>query len=318
MNITNNNWVFKCVEFLKEIEKNNYTWIINCDHNDTSARLSCISLFLKLARIFENYNRFSMAKSQNELNKFKIYNNYFDDKPNKNDFLIAETRQALSGLINTKGKYKIPDLDINYPDQESLYFFTDSKWNNPWDAGAQLSHYLFYCHYLNRTDLIESALHKLKKYEKEDGWYNKRPNDTVRINGIMKIFTGLDVINYDYFSIQSIVKTIINSIIKHEPKSGGFNIYDYVYVLSKGIKINYRNKECDTKLREIYNRILTYQQSDGGFSYSREHSQKKIYLRNIPNSPNVGDIHGTTLYCMAMWIIDKSCNLNLNLNTIIS
>ena len=42
---------------------------------------------------------------------------------------------------------------------------------------------------------------KIEKYQHTDGWYNKKPNNTVRTNGIMKVFTGLDAMNYDYKKI---------------------------------------------------------------------------------------------------------------------
>ena len=43
-----------------------------------------------------------------------------------------------------------------------------------------------------------------------------------------------------------------------------------------------------------------------------------MYGAKIPNSKNMGDMHGTTLMCMSLWMIDHACELNLNLNKIIS
>lgn len=326
MNKINNNSIKKCVEFLKKIEENNYNWTL-LDNNSESynlykdnAKLSCYSLFLKLAKIFSNYHEFNISKLENLIINYRNEKYLFDDNPIKEDFLIAETRQALSGLLNNNIMHQIiiPDINLYYPDIDNLYFMTDNKWKNPWDSGAQLSHYLFFCFYSNNYYRIHDVLLKLKKYEHNDGWYSKKPNDTIRINGIMKVFTGLDVINYNYNEINNIVKTIIDDTLIKTPKSGGCNIYDYVYVLSKGPIINYRNLECKNKLIEIYHIIMKYQKEDNGFSYSKNHSQKQIYLKDIPNNENISDIHGTTLYCMALWIIDHTCNLNLNLNKIIS
>ena len=45
-------WVLNCVEFIKKIEKNNYSWILSDEaKNDNSAKLSCVSLFCKLAKM---------------------------------------------------------------------------------------------------------------------------------------------------------------------------------------------------------------------------------------------------------------------------
>ena len=56
---------------------------------------------------------------------------------------------------------------------------------------------------------IKHILELLKKYEKKDGWYNNKPDDTKRINGIMKIFTALDIINYDYNKIIHLYKELL-------------------------------------------------------------------------------------------------------------
>lgn len=314
----NKSWLSKCINFLKEIEKNNYSWIVRDDaKDDKSRRLDAAALFCKLARIFDNHHQFNKKKMADVVLSFKDENNYYKDSPKKNDYYIAQTRQAMSGLVNigyTPDKIK---LDRDYKDIEKLYFMKDPKqWDDPWDNGAQLSHYLFFCSKNGETERIDNILKKLEKYQHTDGWYNKKPSDTVRINGIMKVFTGLDAINYDYANIESLVKTIVDSIIKRNPDKGGCNLYDYVYVLSKAISINYRVKESKEKLIKIYNKTLTYQQKDGGFSYSPNHSRTEMYGKKIPNGKGIGDVHGTTLHCMSLWIIDNACNLNLNLNRV--
>ena len=165
---------------------------------------------------------------------------------------------------------------------------------------------------------IKHILNVLKKYEKKDGWYNNKPDDTKRINGIMKIFTALDIINYDYNKIIHLIKGIIDSILEINQEDEGCNIYDYVYVLAKGVKVNYRKNDCQNKLMKIYKFILSRQHKDGGWSYYKNNTRKEMYGAKIPNSKNMGDMHGTTLMCMSLWMIDHACELNLNLNKIIS
>ena len=43
-----------------------------------------------------------------------------------------------------------------------------------------------------------------------------------------------------------------------------------------------------------------------------------MYGKEIYSGRNQGGIHGTTLFCMALCMIDKACDLNLNLNIPIS
>jgi len=313
-------WVLNCVEFIKKIEKNNYSWILSDEAtNDNSAKLSCVSLFCKLAKIFENYHKFDMTKIHKIIKSYKTKENYYIDNRKKFETIIAETRQACSGLLNTNGKFDKVKLKKYYANKDKLYFMSDKNWNNPYSTGAQLSHYLFFLHYNNDTERIKDILKKLKKYQHKDGWYNNKPKDeTKRINGIMKIFSGLDAINFDYITIKELVQTIIDSIIDLNPSAGGCNVYDYVYVLCKAITINYNVEKSREKLLEVYKLILTYQKKDGGFSYKPNQTQNKIYKTRIPQSkgPDKGGIHGTTLMCMALWMIDHACNLNLNLQSV--
>ena len=229
----NKSWLPKCINFLKEIEKNNYSWIVREDaKHDKSRRLDAAALFCKLARIFDNHHQFNKKKLADVVLSFKDENNYYKDSPKKNDYYIAQTRQAMSWLVNIGYSPDKIKLDRDYKDIDKLYFMKNPKqWDDPWDNGAQLSHYLFFCSKNGETERIDNILKKLENYQHTDGWYNKKPSDTVRINGIMKVFTGLDAINYDYSKIESLVKTIVDSIIKRNPDKGGCNLYDYLYVL---------------------------------------------------------------------------------------
>jgi len=317
----NNIWIINTVEFLKNIEKNNYSWILTEEAKKSSAKkLDSTALFCKCAKIFENYHQFNYDKLEKNILKYKIKGNFFQDKPKDFKILLAETRQALSGLLNINKEVYLINLKKYYQgldDLDNLYFNTDEQWDNPYSTGAQLSHYLFFSKMNNKKQRIDHILKVLKKYERKDGWYNKKPDDTKRINGIMKIFTALDIINYDYHKL-NLIEGITDSILKINQEDEGCNIYDYVYVLSKSIHINYRKEECQQKLRKIYNFILSRQHPDGGWSYFKTKTRKEMYGVSIPHGENISDMHGTTLMCMSLWIIDHACELNLHLNRIIS
>jgi hypothetical protein len=342
----NNKWIFKVIQYMNDIEGLDYQWTLKGFNN---AKLSACGLFAKLVYIFQNYNL--LNKNIEEINKFKVLNIinhillhkhntgfYIDNTTQQND-IIAESRQALSGINNLsqidiklknileEQKEKINlkvNLDIFYKDDNDLYFMKDYLWDNPWSAGAQLSHYLYYLNHnieLSNNEeqkksyqqKIDKVLQQLKKYQKIDGWYNRKPQDHVRINGIMKVFTGLDAINYDYSNITEIIKTIIDDMLLKNPEAGGCNIYDYVYVLSKSKDINYRLDECKEKLLKVYDLILSYQHEDGGFSYNRNSTTQVMYSKKITDGGCRGGIHGTTLMCMALTLIDNFCELGLNL-----
>lgn len=305
-------WIDNVVKFLKEIESNGYMWTLEGYNN---AKLSAISLFSKCATIFENHGSFKRSPLNTAIMHYRHPDiGFFIDGTNSRDDIIAESRQALSGLLNN-GITDLPPVNMSvfYKNPDSLYFMNDVIWNNPWNAGAQLSHYLFFLHARNDTHGIDAVLEKLKRYQKTDGWYNLRPADNVRINGIMKIFTGLDVIGFDYSKISDIIKNITDSMLDTEPEAGGCNIYDYVYVLAKSVEMGYKVDECRDKLHDIYTLILTYQHEDGGFSYKRNSTTTHIYGKLITRGLPVGGIHGTTLMCVALAIIDKACEFGLGL-----
>tara|TARA_B100000131_G_scaffold229180_1_gene220959 strand:- start:934 stop:1875 length:942 start_codon:yes stop_codon:yes gene_type:complete len=310
-------WIDNTIEFLKKIESNNYMWTLNGYSN---AKLSAASLFSKCAKIFQNYHTFKISPLNNIILRFRHPEiGFYIDKTSSRDDIIAESRQALSALYNNNGKNLPPvNMSVFYTNPRDLYFMKDMIWNNPWNAGAQLSHYLFFLKSQNNEELIEMVLRELERYQKPDGWYFSRPADHVRINGIMKIFTGLDIIEYDYSKLSDIIHNITDSMIDKNPESGGCNIYDFVYVLSKAIKIGYRVEECRDKLMDIYTIILDYQHKDGGFSYNKDSTTKHMYGKLITKGKACGGMHGTTLMCMALTYINEACELGLNLNIPVS
>ena len=83
-------WIPKCIEFLKKIEQNNYSWIIREDaKNDKSCRLDAAALFCKLARIFDNHHQFNKKKMADAVLRFKDGNNYYKDAPKKKRLLYS-------------------------------------------------------------------------------------------------------------------------------------------------------------------------------------------------------------------------------------
>ena len=309
-------WIDNTIDFLKKIESCGYMWTLDGYSN---AKLSATSLFSKCAKIFEHYHKFDLEPLNNTILRFRHPEiGFFIDKTNSRDDIIAESRQALSALYNNGVPLPKVKMDLFYSNPRDLYFMNDSIWNNPWNAGAQLSHYLFYLKNNDKPELITQVLEELKRYEKHDGWYNMKPADHVRINGIMKIFTGLDIINFDYTEISEIIHNITDSMINQSPEDGGCNIYDFVYVLSKAVKIGYRVDECRDKLFDIYTIILTYQHTDGGFSYNKNSTTTNMYGKMISKGHACGGIHGTTLMCMALTYINEACELNLELKVPVS
>ena len=129
-------------KLLKIIESKEYCWTLTGNNN---AKLSAASLFSKCAKVFENHHIFDTEKLNYTILKYKNDKGFYIDGTNVRNHIIAESRQALSGLINN-GINNPPNVELSffYKDPNNLYFMNDQAWDNPWDAGAQLSHYLFF------------------------------------------------------------------------------------------------------------------------------------------------------------------------------
>lgn len=306
-------WIRKLLSWLLHIETENYKWSIN-GYDDY--KLSAASLFAKLAVIYNNYHKFNSKKIVSVILKYKTDDNIYKDIEGDIN-IISETRQAMSALLNLNHRFNDYDIGKLYKDRDNLFFMTDDAWKNPWAAGAQLSHYLFFCHFKNDISSINNILKKLERYEHNDGWYYGKPKEINLINGIMKVFTGFDVINKPIK--ESIIRGITDKLLSFNDYSGGCGVYDYVYVLTKCMEINYRVDECRERLFNVYSDILMYQQDDGGFKYNKNNEiATKYYNKSITPDGWIGSIHATTVFSMAMARLDKYLGLGLNLNLPVS
>lgn len=298
------------VSWLQNIERQGYPWTFQNKTNGLDrCLLSSASLFCKLSKIYSNYFTADKDRLKDIILSFSRPDGMLEDiQGDKN--IISETRQAFSGLINIG--YEVPDFDCSSFFQEPLYFMRDSEWNNPWGAGAHLSHYMFFMHHSGNHEKIQSVLESLKKFQKPEGWYYKHPPDThTLVNGIMKVMTAFDAVGIEVPT--SNIKGILELVLSFNSSYGGCGIYDLVYVLDKCIEYEVKVEECKSAMRDCYESIICHQQSDGGFSYSLDSCQTGFYGKQIANRSLCGDIHGTTLFSMALVRIDHRLELGLNL-----
>ena len=298
------------ISWIKTIEREGYPWTLQKNPKGVDkCLLSSASLFCKLARIYSNYFTANKDALRDIILSFSRPDGMLEDiEGDKN--VISETRQSFSGLINIG--YDVPDFDCSSFFQEPLYFMRESEWNNPWGAGAHLSHYMFFMHHSGRRDKIDSVLQDLKKFEKPEGWYYKHPPDAhTLVNGIMKVMTAFDAVGIEI--PQENMRGILELVFSYNSAYGGCGIYDLVYVLDKCIEHEVRVEECKAAMENCYKSIVSHQQNDGGFSYSLNCCQTGFYGKSIAEPYPCGDVHGTTLFSMALVRIDHRLELGLNL-----
>ena len=305
------NWIKNVVYWMQAIENNGYRWSVLGYDN---AKLSAVSLFAKLAVIYQKYYQASTETIRAMIMKYMKSDGLYVDLEHE---IVSESRQAISGLINLG--CTVPQFSVNQFYSEPLYFMSDKEWENPWKAGAHLSHYLFFMKQLNKQDKIDQVLQQLKRYEHPNGWYYGNPKPKWLINGIMKVFTGFDIINKPVDCKMAI--NIIDYLLKNKDSRGGCGIYDYIYVVTKCLEVvpEYRYEECKSHLMELSITILDHQQKDGGFKYDNTTEKSGAYYgQTITPNGMLGTIHGTVLFSMALARLDKHFNIGMNLTLPIS
>jgi len=309
----NPKWLNEVLDWMLRIERNDFTWTLQ---GGAVWPLSAVSLFAKLVKIFDNYFQFDKTKIRNKIVGYIDEKDSMFKQNNDNDRIISESRQSYSALINlgfNVVENKKYDIKLDNYFSKPLYFMNDKYWENPWKAGAHLSHYVFFCNMRGDKEEIDNIFNGIKKYVKKDGWYHGNPTEEQIINGIMKVFTAYDVVGKEVDS--SIAKGIIDKLLKTDNFEGGCGVYDYVYVLVKCLGAKYKEEEIKKRLYQVYDTILEYQMPDGGFKYSKDVKKKDTYSGKEVAPPGpYGCIHATTVFCMALTMLNSSLDLGLNMN----
>jgi hypothetical protein len=298
------------VDWIKKIEELGHPWTLQKNPKGVSrCLLSSSSLFCKLAKIYSNHFTADKERLRNTILSFSREDGMLEDIPGDKN-IVSETRQSFSGLINLG--YEVPKFDCSSFFKEPLYFMKDSEWNNPWGAGAHLSHYLFFMTHSGQPDKVEKALKDLEKFERPEGWYHKQcPDGHILVNGIMKVMTAFDAAEIPL--PEKNIRGILEFVFSYTCAHGGCGIYDLVYVVDKCMDYGIRENQCKEVMSRCYENISKHQQNDGGLAYDRNCCQTSFYGKGIAEPYPCGDVHGTTLFSMALVRIDKRLNLGLNL-----
>ena len=231
------------------------------------------------------------------------------------DSIRAETKQAISTLFQVGFKNEKKYTDFPKTKESIEEYLNSLDWNMSWNAGAQFSALCVF----TATQLDgqlkkenESFLYDylLEVLDKHSGFYyhGQHIDENEKINGAMKVITGLDWINKPIHYPEK----IIDYCLKVEPEGEGCDLVDLVYVLYKSCsQSNYRKEEVKNFLKDIKSTIeKNYHSKKGGFSYFENKSQTHYYGLKISTGQNTPDLHGTTLLLWALTMID-----NFNGNT---
>lgn len=280
----------------------------------------------------------------NEINSFQTKDRYYTDtmifKTNKRSIISdllkgrkmsslheqikkAETRQSFAALFALNSKPNYPFLNIPYSKKGIEQYLTKLDWRQPWSAGSHFSHLLFFLHY-NRIlfgvhkddvdELINYAIQWVNNFQLPINgcWYSGEVSDLYKINGAMKVLTGLSASGRLSFSYP---ERIIDTSLKIAEGTDACNDFNVVYVLYCC------NKATDYRVDDIKNFCLKrlsqyrryYYEEKRGFSFHKDRANDVYYGARITKGLNEPDIHGTVMFLWGITLISKILKLDIGL-----
>ncbi|MCG8571867.1 MAG: hypothetical protein MJB14_17160, partial [Spirochaetes bacterium] len=243
---------------------------------------------------------------------------------NIEDTKRAETRQSFAALYLLSKKPIRRYQNIPYTKEGIKQYLSSFDWSKPWHAGSHFSILLFFLQmnsvFFNyweeqKNELIQYAIKWINQLQsKKDGCWYQGENVSLqeKINGAMKIFTGLHPCNiYDIQYPEKIVDTALAGINDQEACSN-FNIVYVLYSCNKIIP-DYRKDEI---VEFLYNRLDLYKKfyypELGGFSFYEKKANPVYLKKRITLGKNEPDIHGTCLFVWGLSIINQMMDLGIN------
>lgn len=218
----------------------------------------------------------------------------------------AETRQNISTLLMVEHmpKYAPPVELIGYEDTRR--FLDSLDWTDPWGAGSHLSHQAMLSAVHHRMETKEVRYEKIveaicdflsETYHPDSGtWYKgKGQDDVIKINGAMKVFSGLQWIDHPFFDH----KKLVDLILKQPFHSSGCHFTNSLFTLYNILKLqrsNYRIIEIKDRARLASRYLMLHKKDGAGFSFNRNSSQQYYYTARTSRGFDEADIHGTVMY----------------------
>lgn len=237
----------------------------------------------------------------------------------------AETRQSFSSLLLLKSPPNYSYLQIPYSFEEVGKYLNALDWAMPWGAGSHFSHLLFFykingeefnIHRDETNELINFAIEFINELQSPDdgSWYKGRPSIQQKVNGAMKVITGLKSVNTVTFKYP---EKLIDLCLKAIHDAHACDNFNSIYVLKYANELtqgSYKFKEieefCYNRLR-IYKRY--YYPNIGGFSFLPGKSNEVYYGAKITKGLNEPDIHGTVMFLWGIAIISQILGIDKEL-----
>ncbi len=237
---------------------------------------------------------------------------------NGNKTVCAETRQSLSSLKLLREKPKFMFSGIPYEPNDIDRYLTALDWSDPWASGSHFSHLLFFYSYnaavfsyrlADSRELIKFAIDHVNhmQSESEGVWYRgTKTSLQQKINGAMKILTGLKAAGEMNFSYPDRMIDLALTALNDEHSCDNFNV---IFVLKCANEITSGTHRL-TEIQDFCRRRLAiyreyYHPAVGGFSFYKGKSNTNYYGARITKGLKEPDIHGTCLFLWGITLISK-------------
>lgn len=232
-------------------------------------------------------------------------------------YILAETRQAYSALLLHNVLPEVIMTDIPTTSEGVKYFLQSLDWTRPWGAGSHFSHLMFFLALMKRSGRLSSGAYKnatraalelitTLQNHYDGGWYKGNPSTQQKINGAMKVITGLLWADAPFAHPEC----LIDLCLAHNESTHACDQFNKTLVLryaDKATAGSYRRKDIETWCHQALDEWREYFHSDkGGFSFWRGKANERYYGARITRGYDEPDIHGTVLF---VWGLEMMAHL---------
>lgn len=220
----------------------------------------------------------------------------------------AETRQSTSTLlmVNSAPRFPLPN-EYTKPD-EARRFLTRLDWTQPWGAGSHLSHLLFMWtsnrkvfglveHYDDLVDVVMGFLSRIRNPDTQF-WHLGNPTVSLKINGAMKILSGLQWIDRPYPDCTRLMDLALSQPFERDG-CGFFNRLFVVRECRRACPQDYRTGDIKSLAKRALLSIADFQKPDRGFSFYPDQAQTSYYGAYVSKGSPVSDLHGSAMMVWA-------------------
>jgi hypothetical protein len=232
------------------------------------------------------------------------FNNFFHQQT-----IRAETRQAISALTLLGEKISTCPSDLPTTNEGIEKFLSELDWKKPWGAGSHFSHLLFFLSHgvlPKKDELIDQAIAWIRQIQNPEtgAWHRGNPTLQQKINGTMKVLTGLRAANRMEFPFAT---QMIDLALNAQNDAHACDNFNVIYVLKYANEQTQRSYRTDEIKTFALNRISLYKKyywpEHGGFSFFEGKANTHYYQAKISKGLHEPDIHGTVMFLWGLALI---------------